>query len=1712
MTRIKFDITGDNSDVLRAFRGVQDGVSQTARIVEQQGQSIDAVFNKIKNTASVAFAGFTAKEIVTTLATIRGEFQQSEIAFETMLGSATKAKAMINDLANLAATTPFDMSGVVSGAKQLLAYGIEADKITETMRRLGDVSAGLGLNLQDIAWLYGTTMTQGRLFSRDLYQFTGRGIPLSEELAKQFGVTKDKVSELVTAGKVGFPEVQKAIWSMTSEGGEFGGLMEKQSKSITGQIANIQDTIEMAINDLGTQTEGIMNSALSITSTVVDHWQEIGAAILSAASAIGLYKAMAVGMAAWDAGTASVGYQAELLALQAILPLKEEEHRTDLEEAVAKGQLSAAQAELVASKREEAAAYVEELQAKAAAAKANAESIAEEVNSLKNRADEAQRDLDYYEQQYEAVLQTGDGIAIETAENNLNTATLERNAAARRLQVGQERLSAASTAADTAATEANTAAQQLNTAGTARDTAAKGINAQFTLLCQKAQEAWNASMFASPLFWIAAAVVGAAVAVYKLVTAETEHEKAIRKSNEAWEEFDSKIKERQSTIESLIRTVQSETASEYEKADAYQRLSNLAPQLTEKYDQATLASADFAKTQKEVAESMDKAKYDQAVAKVEELRKKVEQLSMTAQTTAGYTMGGTNTGRAYEQAKEDLAQAEKVLYNIIALRKQVEENARPIEVRLKEAQENEATRQKIFDFYDEAMALASDWQSANDTINFATGATRLDEFIAKTQKDIADLREEIKKNPADVNLRLQESEKTKVLDNLLSMKQNWETTGATTIPLIFKANWQSAQQSLNQAKTKAQALLNSGSTESYATAYTKAQREYEAAKRKVALMEKNRPKYSVTQYETATQDLKAATDAFSKLGGDVSGKSAKAQQKRNKEANKRVETQEQLNEKLKQLQQKNQDEEISLMQEGTEKKLKEIDNDYKKRIAEIDKQEKEFKKANKKAGIKTDVSGLTSAQSSALSIARKNAEKEQEKDVAKLQLEAYKSEIEAMQNYLKDYGTTQEQKYAITKEYADKIKEINKSAEYSDEEKSWRIKSLEKERDSAISKIDSQNLALDIDWSATFEGVGNVLKDIAKETLEKVETYMKTDDFKKLSATDKKSYSDLREELKKQQGETSNPFSTKTWSDISTYAKKYQDSVKALITATQNHEAAIAELKSAEDELESATTETSKSIAKAKIDTAKQNVSTTANDLANAQQDKDNSKQGLADASNEAARGLSNFSTILSNITSGSLSGFANGVAVLINTIKGSTGEVGNAFSTLFGKVGGLIGAILQIIDALGDDAKGFIQGLLGKIADLVGGILSNIPQIVGSIITGVVDIIGNVIGSIGNGFGFVKLFGGKEEWWNNSNAAKVNKKIEDLTESNERLNDSIDRLRDTMENSYGKSSTDAYKAAVAQQKVVNKQTLAAAKLQAGYHDAHHSWDYYVDDKQLTNYIKQATGKRTSIWNLTPEEMQKLLSNENAVELIVNTGEGDYGDRVYEKLKEYADLAGEIDELTDSWRESMTQVSFDSMKDSFISSLMDMESSAEDFADDFAEMMQKALLSYSMEDLINGDLKKLYEDWAQMISDKDGELTEADIESFNKRYDAIVEEGLERREQWAKVTGYTGESSSQSATSGGWQSMGQDTADELNGRFTALQIAGENISNSVLNVLAGMEALTSASMSSNGAVLEIRNMMIMTNSYLEDMVKYARNTYNDFGAKLDDIKKELKTM
>lgn len=291
MAGLHFDITGDNSNLIRKLQETEQGVKNVSKAVEREGGNIEEIFERLTKAAAAFGVGLSAKEFIAQSVQIRGEFQKLEVAFTTMLGSTEKADALMQQMVRTAATTPFDLQGVANGAKSLLAYGVAAEDVNKTLIRLGDIAAGLSIPLGDLVYLYGTTMAQGRLYTADLNQFTGRGIPMIGELAKQFGVAESEVKSLVEAGKVGFPEVQKVIESLTNEGGKFGGLMEAQSKTIAGQISNIEDSISQMFNNIGKANEGIINSALGVVSDLVDNYEQVGKVLLEIVGTYGAYKA-----------------------------------------------------------------------------------------------------------------------------------------------------------------------------------------------------------------------------------------------------------------------------------------------------------------------------------------------------------------------------------------------------------------------------------------------------------------------------------------------------------------------------------------------------------------------------------------------------------------------------------------------------------------------------------------------------------------------------------------------------------------------------------------------------------------------------------------------------------------------------------------------------------------------------------------------------------------------------------------------------------------------------------------------------------------------------------------------------------------------------------------------------------------------------------------------------------------------------------------------------------------------------------------------------------------------------------------------------------------------------------------------------------------------------------------------------------------------------
>lgn len=290
MAGLHFDITADNSNFKRKLEETERNVRETSKRISESGEGMDSLFRRLATSLAAIGAGFSAQQLIREIVQVRGEFQKLEVAFDTMLGKE-KSNALMQQMVEFAAKTPFDLKGVADGARQLIAYGEASENVIDDLTRLGNLAAGLSQPLNDLVYLYGTTMTQGRLYTQDYNQFVGRGIPMGRELAKVFGVAESEVRSLVEAGKIGFPEVQKVIQNLTNEGGMFYNLMQEQSKTIPGQLSNLGDSWDTMMNEIGKSMQGVMSDAIGYAQSLVENYDKVLDVLKYVVVAYGSYKA-----------------------------------------------------------------------------------------------------------------------------------------------------------------------------------------------------------------------------------------------------------------------------------------------------------------------------------------------------------------------------------------------------------------------------------------------------------------------------------------------------------------------------------------------------------------------------------------------------------------------------------------------------------------------------------------------------------------------------------------------------------------------------------------------------------------------------------------------------------------------------------------------------------------------------------------------------------------------------------------------------------------------------------------------------------------------------------------------------------------------------------------------------------------------------------------------------------------------------------------------------------------------------------------------------------------------------------------------------------------------------------------------------------------------------------------------------------------------------
>ena len=861
--------------------------------------------------------------------------------------------------------------------------------------------------------------------------------------------------------------------------------------------------------------------------------------------------------------------------------------------------------------------------------------------------------------------------------------------------------------------------------------------------------------------------------------------------------------------------------------------------------------------------------------------------------------------------------------------------------------------------------------------------------------------------------------------------------------------------------------------------------EWEKAKKGYEALIKDQTATS-KQVKEAKDKMDASEKTYKELGG-VTGSALTRQENL---AKKQKENQEKLDEQLLSLHRQNQQDEINLMREGTEKKLKQIDLDYQKQIDAIRKQEEEWSKAGN--------GKLTDKQAQKISEAYTNAESMRDKDISDVTEGQLKAEQQALNDYLKEYGTFQQQKLAIAQEYAEKIRK----AQEENGVNSAQVKLLEKQRDVAIQNKETEAIKANIDWVTVFGEFGSMFSDMIKPALDEAKKYVRTDKFKNSDQASQKSLIDAISQMEKSLGGTSGVNFKKLGEDVKAYHTAEQNRINAIEIET----AALEKLKKSQDDYAKAQksgTEEEKQVTANALDIARQNADIAS---ANVKTQTDIANQAQRNVTDTATRLKASMENLLGGLQQISSGGLYNAYSGIIKTVNGFKDVIGKTSESL--KEVPIVGWILSIIDVLKDGLSDLVGGLLDAVLNAVSGIIGDVlsGDLFVTIGRSLRDGIGNILNAISFG-GFNSLFG------IGGNAKEVQETIDRLTDRNETLQTAIEDLTDEMKASKGMKSVESYREAVKYQEEVNKNYLQIAKEQAGYHKSHGSWQHYLKwTDEMLEHARKATGMQDfsgtdSLWNLTPEQMKALRSDVWLWDIMESSGKGGYGERVTDKLDDYIEQAGKLEELTDSLYEGLIGMSFDSMYDSFISSLMDMEKSAEDFADDISKYFMQAMLSNAIGEQFSDKLRAWYDRFGNSMKN-DGTLDSDEMDKLLNGdgdfmgWNEMVDEAMKLRDELAAATGYdkiSQEFYSQSSSSRGFGTeMTHEDAGELSGRFTALQIAGEEIKNQNIIQSQSLNLLTVKADALLSIDTETRNIAddtrdLIAQSYLE-LVQISENT------------------
>lgn len=1056
------------------------------------------------------------------------------------------------------------------------------------------------------------------------------------------------------------------------------------------------------------------------------------------------------------------------------------------------------------------------------------------------------------------------------------------------------------------------------------------------ILARNAQLALNAAMLTNPYVLLATAVVGLGAAMWALHDSTNGVKKAQDLLNQEKERAIEKEQKHKQEIENLISVAQNESAATEDRKKALVRLEKQYPFIFKKYDTEAEKLKNILKIKKEIAKYEDEKSTQNKKENLSEIEKEISSLEKMA--------GGSfnKNGRS----------------NILSR----EQNDRLIYLRLKRKELSEELNQ----------------QNGEKALSDLTG------YSNKSLKASIDAREKLL---AKLTLG---NKKYGVLSSGIASgrKSKEELTGEIQI-------LQSEFKRRNADLGTPSAWLK------------KRKNDYEKDLKALKELENSKTKYSQEEYEkkykALSDNLKKSESAYKEYGGkiekdkgtsldnSITGQINKISEMKDKQAIAQSRSEQDMWNKVFKTR-------IDAMEDGGKKALEQMELDHELELQAIDREKEDLVqkkieeakalfdaeeelKAKKDKNYKKntfDPSGI------ALSYTENKQFDEKYKNTIDKQIrerkEFFDQEKQYEIEYLKKYGTFQQKKESITKEYNDKIAKATTEGDK---------KILQKEMEESLSSLNMDKLKEEINWELIFGDLSKVSKGSLEQVKKQLEEFKNSDEYKNMAVDQKKVVDEALNNIQS------------SIIDKGGLLGDLPEQLDALRIAQK-------ELKKAQDaynESLKSGTDAEKEAALKKKNNAEKNVQ---NAETNVTKSADKTKQNLI--------------TLADTITQ-----LGSSSEMSLSQIGSLAGSIVDIFTEAGSKIGGIIGAVFSLLDAIGK------QGLDGFIGNIFSSLFNAYKGIWDAITFG----------------GFSSLFG------LDGNSKEVNDSINRLTDRNAILQGAIEDLTDVMEASKGTKSVAAYYDAKKLQEETNENYKRIAQEQASYWNSHHSWNYYWEgfNQEQTSRLSNQIGRdwNGDIWSLSPEEMKMLRSNVDMWEKIKNTA-GAYGEELVNKLNDYIAQSGKLEELTNSLYEGLTGISFDSMYDSFIDTLMDMKKSSKDAAEDMSEYFMRAMLSNEIGNLYSDKLKEWWNEFGAAM-ENDGKLDKDEREYLAGKYMGYVNEAMKLRDDLAAATGYdkiSQSSSSQSSTKVGFETMSQDTGGELNGRFTALQIAGEEIKNQAI--------------------------------------------------------------